>query len=310
MKSATVAFGLFAGLASATYHHPRHFHQYYARRNETTEAPSTTLTVAITRTQTITSCAPTVTNCPLRNNGTGSAVVTEVIDLTTTVCPATEAEKISSSVVGDHSSGLITGTTSTVAAVTTAPTPVPTGGVHITETTGVTDQTLSITVGPETSRSILVTTIHSTFTSKVTLTVPSAPVPSAPVPSAPVAESVNTEATTTITSTTTGTRTVTVPKATETATGEGLCVPAAVVTVTEPVTVYVTATIAPTTPEIKAVETPAVPAPSSTAGNQAESGAEDDSEDVVVEVTATVVPVPYPTHNGTLPSYPTAPVRK
>ncbi|KAL7621316.1 Chitinase 2 [Parahypoxylon ruwenzoriense] len=48
----------------------------------------TVSTVMTTRTYTVTSCAPTVTNCP----GEGS-IVTETIPLYTTVCPVTETQK-------------------------------------------------------------------------------------------------------------------------------------------------------------------------------------------------------------------------
>ncbi|RYO95796.1 hypothetical protein DL765_011758 [Monosporascus sp. GIB2] len=291
MKSTSIAFGLLGGLASAEYHHPRHFHTFYAR-NETTAAPSTTLTVQITQVHTITSCAPTVTNCPIKN-GT-EAVVTEVVDLTTTVCPVTEAEGVSSSVIGDHSSGKITGKTSTV---TTTPAPgttsdvspttdgavnyptqdVPSptgensGSVIVSETTGVVEKTLSVTVGPESSKSVLVTTVQSTYTSQVTVTMPR---PGGDAPGA----GTSVEGTTTLTSTSTGTRTVTIPGETETASperpetsnegsnegsnggscgGACECLPATTVTVTETIpasTVYVTAPVpTSTSTSVKAV---------------------------------------------------------
>ncbi|KAI1106491.1 hypothetical protein F4804DRAFT_31047 [Jackrogersella minutella] len=173
MKSTTVAFGLFAGIASASYNHPRHFHNPYWRRNET--APSTTLTVAVTSVHTITSCAPTITNCPANaGNGTG-AVVTEVIDLTTTVCPVTAIGSISSSLVGAHSSGLIPGSTRTVIPTATSSaaaegTTPASGGVSVYPSFNTVPQTVTMTVGPESSRSVLVTTIQSTQTQMVTVT--------------------------------------------------------------------------------------------------------------------------------------------
>ncbi|OTA95197.1 hypothetical protein M434DRAFT_227391 [Hypoxylon sp. CO27-5] len=232
MKSATVAFGLFAGMASASYnHHPRHFHNPYWRRNET-DAASTTLTVAVTTVHTITSCAPTITNCPANSgNSTGPAVVTEVIDLTTTVCPVTAAESISSSMVGAHSSGLITGSTRTVSA-----TPTSTGaaspegtqpgnagnsgnsgntGASAYPSVGTVDQTVTMTLGPESSRSVLVTTLKSTFTQMVTVT--AVPVASnsgnSPAGSGSEGGVTSQEGTTTTTMTSTGTRTVTVAPA-------------------------------------------------------------------------------------------------
>ncbi|RYP67956.1 hypothetical protein DL769_005634 [Monosporascus sp. CRB-8-3] len=330
MKSTSIAFGLLGGLASAEYHHPRHFHTFYAR-NETTAAPSTTLTVQITQVHTITSCAPTITNCPIKN-GT-EAVVTEVVDLTTTVCPVTEAEGVSSSVVGDHSSGKITGKTSTL---TTTPAPgttsdvspttegvvnyptqdVPsptgeiTGSVIVSESTGVVEKTLSVTVGPESSQSVLVTTVHSTYTSQVTVTMPP---PGADYPGA----GTSVEGTTTLTSTSTGTRTVTVPGETETASPEGPeasdegssedssegsnessnegscggaceCPPATTVTVTETVpasTVYVTAPV-PTSTSTSVEAVAEEPYPTGTVPSEEDGSdvtptpAPEDSEDV------------------------------
>ncbi|RYP90345.1 hypothetical protein DL770_003568 [Monosporascus sp. CRB-9-2] len=330
MKSTSIAFGLLSGLASAEYHHPRHFHTFYAR-NETTAAPSTTLTVEVTQVHTITSCAPTITNCPIKN-GT-EAVVTEVVDLTTTVCPVTEAEGISSSVIGDHSSGKITGKTSTL---TTTPAPgttsgvsptteggvnyptqdVPsptgenTGSVIVSETTGVVEETLSVTVGPESSKSVLVTTVQSTYTSQVTVTMPP---PGGDYPSAGTSAGTSVEGTTTITSTSTGTRTVTIPGETETASPEGpetsnegsdgsnegsdgssdggscegacQCPPATTVTVTETMpasTVYVTAPV-PTSTSTSVNAVAEEPYPTGTVPSEEDvspTAAPEDGEDV------------------------------
>jgi len=56
----------------------------------TTWAPhSTTSTVYATSTYTVTSCAPTVTNCPAHH----TVVVTEVVPVSTTVCAVTEEPK-------------------------------------------------------------------------------------------------------------------------------------------------------------------------------------------------------------------------
>ncbi|KAI1403504.1 hypothetical protein F4819DRAFT_451022 [Hypoxylon fuscum] len=356
MKSATVAFGLFAGLASASYnHHPRHFHNPYWRRNETGAAagPSTTLTVAITTTHTITSCAPTITNCPANaGNSTGPAVVTEIIDLTTTVCPVTAAESISSSMIGAHSSGLIPGSTRTV--TTTLPSSTgansPAGssapGVSTSAVVvGTVDQTHTLTVGPSSSQSILVTTVKSYLTSMVTVT--AVPVASAGSNSGsgsgsgngegagsyPVAEATS-EGTTTTTMTSTGTRTVTVAPAKTSGevgveatsgagngsgSGEGECV-ASTVTVTETIpatTVYITAPAAQPT-GAKAVasnagtDASATSSTPSTGGNDSGNGSSDEGDDcpeesdvaVTATATQTVSPVPYPTGNGTVPSYP------
>jgi cytochrome bd-type quinol oxidase subunit 2 len=181
MKSTTVAIGLFAGLTSAfNNHHPRHFHAPRAlyARNATTNgveaaAAQTTLTVDVTSTHTVISCAATITNCPGRNNTAAYAtmpasalttvLVTEVIDLTTTVCPVTAAESISSALVASHSGGLITGNTHYPTVTATA------SGVSVTSAVATKDTTLTMTIGGENSKSVVVTTIHSTYTEMITV---------------------------------------------------------------------------------------------------------------------------------------------
>ncbi|KAF9874509.1 extracellular serine-threonine rich protein [Colletotrichum karsti] len=137
MKSTVAAVGLMASLASATAYQPRHFH--WRRDNSTASAAPgfTTLTVEVTEVATVTSCAPTITNCPARS-GTLSAsdlitqVVTNVVHLTETVCPVTEAESISKSLVQEHSTGNLPGSTRTAPAVSATPSapgvPLTTGG--------------------------------------------------------------------------------------------------------------------------------------------------------------------------------------
>jgi len=56
--------------------------------NATYPGPSSTSTVYSTRTVTISSCAPTITNCPYGHNGT--FVTTEVVAVSTTVCPVSK----------------------------------------------------------------------------------------------------------------------------------------------------------------------------------------------------------------------------
>lgn len=180
MKSTTVALGFLAGLTSALSHHPRHFHApraLYARNATTTAAAEagaqTTLTVKVTSTHTAISCAATITNCPGRNNTAAYAtmpaselttvIVTDVVDLTTTVCPVTAAESISSAVVASHTSGLITGTTHTPTETATAE------GVTVTSSVATKDTTLTMTVGGESSKSVVVTTLHSTYTEMITV---------------------------------------------------------------------------------------------------------------------------------------------
>ncbi|KAI8250971.1 hypothetical protein K4K56_009547 [Colletotrichum sp. SAR 10_98] len=138
MKSTVAAVGLMATLASASAHQPRHFH--WRRDNSTASAQPgyTTLTVEVTEVATITSCAPTVTNCPARSATLSASdlqtyVVTNVVHLTETVCPVSEAESISKSLVQEHSTGSLPGVTRTAPAVSATPTgpagvPLTTGG--------------------------------------------------------------------------------------------------------------------------------------------------------------------------------------
>ncbi|KAI0006694.1 hypothetical protein F4779DRAFT_552138 [Xylariaceae sp. FL0662B] len=337
MKSTTLALGLLAGVASASYqHHPRHYHNPYWRRNETASVgPSTTLTVAVTSVQTITSCAPTVTNCPVGSgNSTGPAVVTQVVDLTTTVCPVTAAESVSSSLVNAHSSGLIAGTTRTADASSPATTsdasPEQTSnpGESVSQTLETTQATLTMTVGPESSKSILVTTIQSTRTAFVTVTAVPSGAQDASNGSGNGGSANGDESTTTTTLTSTGTRTVTVAAAssgvpigsekvgTDNGSGNNGCECAAsTVTVTETApasTVYITATgpaVAAT--NVKAATPTEAPSATSPAEEPAstDSGSENtDGGDVVATATQTVVP--YPIGNGTVPAYPTGGFRR
>jgi hypothetical protein len=327
MKSTTVALGLLSGLASASVQHPRQFHQYFRRDNSTaypTEGPSTTLTVDITTTKTITSCAPTVTNCPIRGNN-GTAVVTEVINLTTTVCPVSEAGSVSSSVVAGHNSGLIPGSTSTLE---------PTGGYPTAyPSVGTTEEVLSVTVGPTSSQSVLVTTIQSTYTTWQTLTTP-----------APSGGAEGAEPTTTTTLTSTGTRYLTVkpnegrsisPETVGGGSGSGAggdCTAVTVtVTETEAVsTVYVTQTgpsgSTPTGGSEGSDNSGSSGEGSDNSGEGSSEEGDDEEEgdyeegddeyeneddcppeesDTIIDVTQTVSPIPYPTGNGTVPTFPT-----
>lgn len=343
MKSTIVAFGLFAGLASAFNHHARHVHAPFIRRNETTAAPSTTLTVAITSVHTITSCAPTITNCPANaGNSSGPVTVTEVIDLTTTVCPVADATSISSSVVDAHSSGLVTGTTHILTSSDNSPaqTPAPSSGAGLpgypTATSGEAIPTLS--VGPEGSQPVTVTTLHSTFTEVVTITASPLPSSGSGAEGGSGGDITSEEGTTTTTLTTTSTRTVTVPGSTSTSTvigsdsssgagsnapsvtGEAEC-SAVTVTVTQAApasTVYITVGSSnsagyptgnvPSGDETAAATSSANTAsPTGTDGNGSGSSPGESSSDVDVTVTATATVIPYPTGNGngTLPaSYP------
>lgn len=80
MQFTTLSVAFFAALASAHAHHPQHFH--HRRGLNGTSGPSTTLTILSTHTSVITSCAPTITNCPARGNG-GAVTVTDVVTIAT-----------------------------------------------------------------------------------------------------------------------------------------------------------------------------------------------------------------------------------
>ncbi|RFU78824.1 hypothetical protein TARUN_3391 [Trichoderma arundinaceum] len=186
MKSAAVAaFGLFAGLASASS--PiRHLHFPRANTTITTadDAAPTTLTVIATSVHTVISCAPTVTNCPARTNQTGigslpesartTVVVTDTIVLATTVCPVAQASSISSSLQAAHSSGIITGSTlkPTPPAVTPPANPAGSsnGAVGVSVTNVVTDKTLTMTIGKGTDASVITTTVKATTQKTLTIT--------------------------------------------------------------------------------------------------------------------------------------------
>ncbi|KAK1242125.1 hypothetical protein MKX07_000111 [Trichoderma sp. CBMAI-0711] len=244
MKSAAVAaFGLFAGLASASQ--PiRHLH--FPRSNTTSvavdDAAPTTLTVIATSVHTVISCAPTVTNCPARLNSTGvgslpdsavtPVIVTDTIVLATTVCPVAEASSISSSLQAAHSSGVITGST-IKGRPPAAVTPPPSAGASVTVSDVVTEKTLTYTIGKGADTSVVTTTIKATTQQTITLT-------------SVVGNGGNAQPTTTTTATSTGTTTVTVvPEQSGSgssgsntggdvppANGEGSCANAATVTVT------------------------------------------------------------------------------
>jgi hypothetical protein len=75
----------------------------------------TTVTQTSTRTYTITSCAPTVTNCPINR------VTTEVITATTAVCPETTGTYTIHKTItcSNHASGCTPGATKTAALTVT-----------------------------------------------------------------------------------------------------------------------------------------------------------------------------------------------
>ncbi|KAK7415972.1 hypothetical protein QQX98_005545 [Neonectria punicea] len=234
MKSTVAALGMFA--AANAYSYPRHVHY---RRDNGTDSGLTTLTVLTTQVQTITSCAPTVTNCPARDQTAIDqlpetdktvVVVTNTVVLTETVCPVADASSISSEVIEKAQTGGITGYTLT-APLTTSLGPISTGESSPEATTDaeypelttivseyVTDKTLTLTIGTGTDASVVTTTVQSTVQSTVT------------VPCSEVTEGAEAtdgssngngspdEPTTTTTGTKTSTLTLTISKADTTAT--------------------------------------------------------------------------------------------
>lgn len=143
MKSVLAASLGLATLASANNVYPQHPHFNYRRQNTTASAGAeelTTLTVQQTSIRTIISCAPTVTDCPANSASltqlastapeqVSTVLVTDVIQLATTICPVTAASGISSSVISVAATGGITGTTitGTTPGAIPAVTPAPTG---------------------------------------------------------------------------------------------------------------------------------------------------------------------------------------
>lgn len=262
MKSVIATAGLFA-IANA--YQPLNFH--YRRQNDSypvpvpapvsSEAPAgfTTLTVEVTEVATVTSCKPTITNCPAVSNALPQedlevVVVTNTVVLTEVVCPITEAESISSSVIKEHETGSLPGSTRTepaatasnalptvqvpypgpsvplstgpaVPVTTSAALPVP-GEEYVTEIDDVeTTATLTLTLGRGESATVVESVITTTFQTTVVKTITACPggcdggnKPPAPTGDYPVPGGSEGESeddiTTTTTATTTGTKTVTV----------------------------------------------------------------------------------------------------
>ncbi|KAL4727576.1 hypothetical protein ACLX1H_004259 [Fusarium chlamydosporum] len=176
MKSVVASIGMLAAVANA-YQFPQHAH--YRRDYNGTDS-QTTLTVKTTVVETITSCAPTVTNCPARDqtaiaqlpeSDKTTMVATHTVVLTEVVCPVAEASSIYTSVLQAAETGGVTGKT------LTADVPMTTGGAYPPPTEGdktvvsdyTTDQVVTLTQGEET----ITTTIHKTI--QKTLTVPAGP---------------------------------------------------------------------------------------------------------------------------------------
>ncbi|KAF4777197.1 hypothetical protein CPAR01_02544 [Colletotrichum paranaense] len=318
MKSSIAAVGLMASLASASAYQPRHFH--WRRDNTTAPAGYTTLTVEVTEVATVTSCAPTITNCPARSatlsaSDLSTYVVTNTVVLTEVVCPVTEAASLSKSLVQQHSTGGLQGSTRTAPVITT-PTAAPSiplstagvtnsaqdptvtspptaggddeeedddcpaedGDVVTTVTQIISTKTLTMTVGKGSTASVVTTAIPTTIESTIVVTKPTGS-----------ATGAGEEPTTTTTATSTGTRTVTIKRPGQTAESaspsgtlgaDGQCACPSAVTVTIPAsTVYVTigGSAPAATPSASASKTASAEAPVTT-GDVGADG-EDDEED-------------------------------
>ena len=133
--------------------------------NATSSAASTTLTVFKTVVRTITSCAPTITNCPARSLA-GGGVITDTIVLTTTVCPVAAAQSISSSILA--AAGITSNGAMTTSPSSTVNIPMGTGvaGSVGNGSYGSSDTTLTYTLGTGSSTTVVTTTIK--HTSKMT----------------------------------------------------------------------------------------------------------------------------------------------
>ncbi|KAF5570538.1 lustrin A [Fusarium phyllophilum] len=179
MKSVVASIGMLAAVANA-YNFPHHAH--YRRDNGTDT--QTTLTVKTTVVETITSCAPTITNCPARDHTAIAQlpesdkvtyVETNTVILTEVVCPVADASSIYTSVLHDAETGGVTGKTLT--APYTASVPLTTGGAYPPPKEGdktvvsdyTTEQVVTLTQGDET----ITTTVHKTL--QTTITVPAGP---------------------------------------------------------------------------------------------------------------------------------------
>lgn len=186
MKSVVASLGMFAAVANA-YSYPRHMH--FPRANGTDDS-LTTLTVIATQVHTVTSCKPTVTNCPagdktaldeLPETDKTVVVVTDTVILTETVCPVTEASAIESSVIGKASTEGITGSTITAPIPLSTSYPEPTQGgqlpggeddstVTTITTAYVTDKVVTLTIGTGTDASTVTSTIQTSVQTTITVT--------------------------------------------------------------------------------------------------------------------------------------------
>ncbi len=176
LKPSAIFFASIAVAVAEHQHGMQHFHR--RQMNSTSSDISTTLTVYQTVVHTITSCAPTITNCPARSSA-GAGVITDVIVLTTTICPVSAAESVASSIISaaGGSSNAFTGTP----ASSTLNTPLGTGlagggGQGVSGTSGgIGDSSASGTIltymlGAGSSTTIATTTLKHTSTATAYVT--------------------------------------------------------------------------------------------------------------------------------------------
>ena len=164
MHIAAASTLFFAALAAADSHgHARRFHHRRALNETMTSAPAvtseaaplTTLTVQTTVMSTIYNCGKNITETTCDgNHATDAVTVTQVIDLTTVVCPEADASSIQSSVLASAT---------LPAPVDAKPTPYPTESAE-NNSPQTTDQVLTYTLGPEGSQTVVTTTIKNTKT--------------------------------------------------------------------------------------------------------------------------------------------------
>ncbi|KAI9890700.1 MAG: hypothetical protein M1814_003769 [Vezdaea aestivalis] len=163
-SSALLAVSGLATIASAYHGHQHQGHKYYGRdgySNATAAPEMVTATIYSTQLVTVTSCAPTVTYCPAHS----TAVVTSVVAVSTTVCPASEASKYTSPTLSPTmppATFNYTPSNSTAVAPITPSVSVSTGSA-----------TLTYTIGSGSSTTVVTTTVQmtSTITNTVTDTI-------------------------------------------------------------------------------------------------------------------------------------------
>ncbi|CZT13345.1 uncharacterized protein RCO7_03411 [Rhynchosporium graminicola] len=297
MQLIVASIGLFAAVAAASNNTPKHFH---ARRAYNESIPLTTLTYVATEVETITSCAPSVTNCPVRQSTKTSAY--------TTVCAKSAASSASSALSSQACASSTARAPIGTGVSTKSDSGYPTGPIGPLSTGASTKgNDVYPTANPSGSVVLTYTIGHGTSTAVITTTIQHTQTATAyePYPTAPESVSTNNgvpttapEPTTTLTGTSTMTRYITVVPAPSSATGvqsvASACVPVTVtvattITVTAPGTCPVTSTDAGIISAKSAGElttsAPGVePYPTETPNSQ-----------IVSLSTATVIPVPYPT---------------